>query len=229
LVNSDLIVWGNDMRARRIARLTRRPARKRERLETDERKAQLLELGMRLFAERTYDEISMDDLAREAGVSKGLVYHYFKTKRDFYVAGLREIARDLLDKTTRHAPDLPPLDRIREGVDAYLDHVKAHARAFVALMRGGIGSDPEVASVIEGVRASYVDRFLNDIAGTPLASLAQGNKLIRTALRGWLGFVEAASIDWLTHDDVDRVRVREMVVEILVATLRAVGAPVASH
>lgn len=215
------------MRARRIRRTLGR-VKKRERLETDERRAQLLALGMRLFAERTYDEISMDDLAREAGVSKGLVYHYFKTKRDFYVAGLREIARDLLDKTTRHAPDLPPLDRIRQGVDAYLDHVKAHARAFVALMRGGIGSDPEVAGVIEGVRASYVDRFLNDIAGTPLASLAQGNKMIRTALRGWLGFVEAASIDWLTHDDVDRTRVREMVVEILVATLRAVGAPVAN-
>src|SRR6185437_12151180 len=158
------------MRARRIRRVvTRARTRKRERLDTDLRKAQLLELGMRLFAERTYDEISMDDLAREAGVSKGLVYHYFKTKRDFYVAGLREIARDLLDKTTTHAPDLPPLERIRRGVDAYLDHVKAHARAFVALMRGGIGSDPEVASVIEGVRASYVDRFLHDIAGTPLA------------------------------------------------------------
>ena len=216
------------MRARRELRRAvrtqvRTQKRRRERLETDERRAQLLELGMRLFAERTYDEISMDDLAREAGVSKGLVYHYFKTKRDFYVAGLREIARDLLDKTTMQAPDLPPLERIRRGVDAYLDHVKAHARAFVALMRGGVGNDPEVASVIEGVRASYVDRFLHDIAGTPLASLAQGNKLIRTALRGWLGFVEAASIDWLTHEDVDRVRIREMVVEILIATLRTVG------
>src|SRR5579862_7824441 len=131
---------GRRLRAK-VAAVRGRVKRRRERLETDARRAQLLELGMRLFAERTYDEISMDDLAREAGVSKGLVYHYFKTKRDFYVAGLREIARDLLEKTTTHSPDLPPAERIRRGLDAYLDHVRAHARAFVALMRGGIGSD----------------------------------------------------------------------------------------
>jgi AcrR family transcriptional regulator len=198
---------------------------RRVRLETDERRTQLLELGMRLFAERTYDEISMDDLAKEAGVSKGLVYHYFKTKRDFYVAGLREIARDLLEKTTTQSPDLPPLERIKRGLDAYLDHVGAHARAFVALMRGGIGSDPEVASVIEGTRTAYVDRFLNDLAGSPLAAMATGNQLIRTAFRGWLGFVEAASLDWLSHADVDRVKVRDLLIEMLIATLRAVGAP----
>jgi AcrR family transcriptional regulator len=211
-------------RRERVARV-REVRRGRVRLETDERRAQLLALGMRMFAERTYDEISMDDLAREAGVSKGLVYHYFRTKRDFYLTGLREIARDLLEKTTTQAPDLPPLERIKRGLDAYLDHVKAHARAFVALMRGGIGSDPEVAAVIEGTRTAYVDRFLHDLAGSPLAAIAAGNKMIRTALRGWLGFVEAASLDWLSHQDVDRAKVRDMMLEMLGATLRAVGAP----
>ncbi|HTJ41171.1 MAG TPA: TetR/AcrR family transcriptional regulator [Kofleriaceae bacterium] len=211
---------------RRIARARiEQRTRRRERMETDERRAQLLALGMRLFAERTYDEISMDDLAREAGVSKGLVYHYFKTKRDFYVAGLREIARDLLEKTTTHAPELAPLERIKQGLDAYLDHVKSNARGFIALMRGGIGSDPEVASVVEGTRTAYVDRFLHDIAGTPLASFAAKNTMIRTAFRGWLGFVEAASLDWLSHDDVDRVRLRDMMIEMLLSTLRVVGAP----
>jgi AcrR family transcriptional regulator len=198
---------------------------RRVRLETDERRSQLLELGMRLFAERTYDEISMDDLAKEAGVSKGLVYHYFKTKRDFYLAGLREIARELIEKTTTQPANLPPLERIKRGLDAYLDHVGAHARAFVALMRGGIGSDPEVASVIEGTRTAYVERFLHDLAGSPLAAFATGNKLVRTALRGWLGFVEAASLDWLAHGDVERAKVRDMMLELLLATFRAAGAP----
>ena len=210
---------------RRVAQRTTPRVRRRERMETDERRAQLLALGMRLFAERTYDEISMDDLAREAGVSKGLVYHYFKTKRDFYLAGLREIARDLLEKTTTQAPELPPVERVKRGLDAYLDHIRAHAKGFVALMRGGIGSDPEVAGVIEETRSAYVDRFLHDIAGTKLASFAQGNTIIRTALRGWLGFVEAASLDWLSHDDVDRVRMRDVMLEMLLATLRAAGAP----
>jgi len=197
----------------------------RRRLETDERRTQLLELGMRMFSERTYDEISMDDLAKQAGVSKGLVYHYFRTKRDFYLAGLREISRELLEKTTTIAADLPPLERITRGVDAYLDYVKAHARPFVALMRGGIGSDPEVASVIEETRAAYADRFLSDIAGSPLAAIAKDNQLLRVAVRGWLGFVEAASLDWLTHGDVDRVPLREMMIAMLIASLRFAGAP----
>ena len=207
----------------RSERKTRR--RERVRLETDARRAQLLALGMRLFSERTYDEISMDDLAREAGVSKGLAYHYFRTKRDFYVAGLREIARELLDKTTTIGADLPPIERIRRGLDAYMDHVGAHARAFVALMRGGIGSDREVAGVIEETRSAYVDRFLHDLAGSPLATFSAGSKLLRTALRGWLGFVEAASIDWIAHPDVDRARLRELMVDVLLAAMRAVGAP----
>ena len=200
--------------------------RRRVRLETDERRAQLIALGMRLFSEATYDDLSMDDLARAAGVSKGLLYHYFRTKRDFYVAGLREIARDLLAKTLTPFRTRSLSIRIRRGLDAFLDHVGAHARPFVALMRGGIGSDPEVAAVIEGTRTAYVDRFLEDLAGSPLSSFANDNPMIRTAFRGWIGFVEAATLDWLSHDDLDGTRLRELMVDTLVGVLRAIGAPV---
>ena len=58
----------------------------RARLEVDERRAQLMKLGIELFAARAYDEVSIDELSRMAGISKGLLYHYFPTKRDFYVA-----------------------------------------------------------------------------------------------------------------------------------------------
>ena len=201
---------------------TRRP---RVRLDNDQRRAQLLELGMKAFAERTYDEVSIDDLARAAGVSKGLLYHYFRTKRDFYVAGLREIARELLAKTLWQPQDAAPLERIRSGLDAFLDHVEGQARSFVALMRGGIGSDPEVAAVIEATRTAYVDRLLEELGGSPFAALVAGNPLYRTAARGWIGFVEAAIIDWLANGGVDRQRVRDLLVDMLLATLRAVGAP----
>lgn len=198
---------------------------RRVRLDNDLRRAQLIQLGMAAFSERTYDEVSIDDLAKAAGVSKGLLYHYFRTKRDFYVAGLREIARELLDKTLgqEHAA-LVPIERVSRGLDGYLDHVGGHARAFVALMRGGIGSDPEVAAVIEEVRTAYVDRFLADLAGSPLAGVAVGNPLFRIAVRGWLGFIEAASIDWLSRPEVARDKVRDLILNMLVAMLRAAGA-----
>jgi len=200
--------------------------RPRVRLDNDQRRAQLLTLGMDAFAERTYDEVSIDDLARAAGVSKGLLYHYFPTKRDLYLAALREIARDLLDKTLRQPAELPPLDRVRVGIDAFFDHVGVHARAFLALMRGGIGSDPEVAAVIEETRLAYLDRMLFELSGTPFAAVVRGNPLWRSALRGWIGFVESATIDWLSHGaDVDRRQLRDLLVDNLIATLRMVGSP----
>src|SRR3954447_20353749 len=76
-----------------------RAARPRTRLENDARRAQLLELAQAAFAARSYDEVSIDDVARAAGVSKGLLYHYFPTKRDLYIAGLREAARQLIERT----------------------------------------------------------------------------------------------------------------------------------
>ena len=81
--------------AKAVARVTKRRPGRRIRLDNDARRAQLLELGQKAFAERTYDEVSIDDIARAAGISKGLLYHYFPTKRDLYVtltADARQVA-----------------------------------------------------------------------------------------------------------------------------------------
>lgn len=211
-----------------MARALAKPrARRRVRLDNDARRAQLLEVGRKTFAERTYDEVSIDDLARSAGISKGLLYHYFPTKRDLYVAGLRATADELLTKTVAAAaPHLPPLERIRAGLDAYLDFVIAHARPFSALLRGGIGSDPEVVGVIESTRTAYVERLLTDTESTPLAVAAASEvPLVRIGVRGWLGFVEAASLEWLQLGRPDRRALRDLLIDTLLATLRTVLGP----
>jgi AcrR family transcriptional regulator len=184
----------------------------RARLEVDERRAQLVTLGIDLFAAHAYDEVSIDELARAAGISKGLLYHYFPTKRDFYIATVQEAARQLLELTAT-SEELPPLDRLRGGLDAYLDYVDAHAPAYSALMRGGVGSDPEVARVIDDTRTKMCDRLLlelPDVTPTPL---------IRTAVRGWLGFCEATSLDWLERRSVERSQIRDLMLEVLLATI----------
>ena len=79
----------------------------RSRLAVDERRAQLLELGLRLFGTRPYDEVSIDDIAADAGVSKGLLYHYFGSKRAFYVATVQHAAAVLLEALTSVDQDLP--------------------------------------------------------------------------------------------------------------------------
>jgi AcrR family transcriptional regulator len=193
------------------------PRTPRARLEVDERRAQLVRLGIDLFAARSYDEVSIDELARAAGVSKGLLYHYFPTKRDFYIATVNDAARQLL-ALTETSTALPPVERLRASLDAYLDYVNAHAPAYAALMRGGVGSDPEVARIIDETRARMSERLLlemPEVTPTPL---------IRTAVRGWLGFCEATSLDWIDRRAVQRLEVRDLMLEVLLATI-----PIASR
>ncbi|MFN0247946.1 MAG: TetR/AcrR family transcriptional regulator [Kofleriaceae bacterium] len=195
--------------------------KRRVRLDNDQRRAQLLALARNAFSDRAYDDVSIDDLAKEAKISKGLLYHYFPTKRDLYVAGLSEIAAELVAAVTATGGDAP-IDRARAGLDAYLDHITRHQRAFVSLMRGGIGSDPEVAAVVDGVRAKMFETFLND---QPFAPLVKGDARFETAVRGWIGFVEAATIDWCTNPRLSREQVRELLVDALFGVLRVVSPP----
>lgn len=193
------------------------------RLETDQRRAQLLALAKGAFSNRAYDEVSIDDLAREAKISKGLLYHYFPTKRDLYVAGLQEIASELVAAVTTVAEDAAPIDRVRASIDAYLEHVSRHGRAFVSLMRGGIGSDPEVVAVVEGVRTQLFQAFLS---GSPFAPMLVGNPRFETAIRGWIGFVEATSIDWVANPRLTGEQLRELLTQILFEIIRVVTPPV---
>ena len=203
--------------ARPAADAARRPA-PRARLEVDERRAQLLALGLTIFSERSYDEISIDDIARAAGISKGLLYHYFPTKRDFYVAALRAASKELLDETLGTAPDASPEEKVEEGVRTYLAYVERRGAAYVALMRGGIGSDPEVAAVLEETRATFLGRV---VAGLPPEATGP---LIHTTMRGWIGFVEAASIDWVARRAVPIEQIVALAKVLLFDALRAATA-----
>lgn len=204
--------------ARRAVRRAR--PRRRVRLDNDARRAQLLALARKAFADNSYDDCSIDDLAHEAKISKGLLYHYFPTKRDLYVAALREIADELVARVIAISVDLPPAERVRGGLDAYLGYLEHHARAFVALMRGGIGSDPEVAAIVEGVRKRLSDLLLE---GSPFAKLLGDSPRFTVAARGWIGFVEQVSIDWCADPRMSRGELIELLSQILFAIISTVA------
>lgn len=190
----------------------------RSRLQVDERRAQLLSVGMDLFSRHGFDELSVDDISRAAGISKGLIYHYFESKRGFYIACIRASAEELRTGTDLAATK-NPLDELRAGLDAYLGYVEAHARAYLTLFRGGIGFDPEVGRIVEQTRLHFVHRMLENL-DTHVAKLPR----VRNALRGYVGFVESAAIDWAHHHDVDREALLELLVTMAEQTVRAVGA-----
>jgi AcrR family transcriptional regulator len=192
-------------------------ARERARLQVDERRAQLLELGLQLFTDRTYDELSIDDIAAAAGISKGLLYHYFPSKRDYYVEVVRRAAAHLVERTAEAGVDASP-DSLLHGLDAYLDFVEQHARSFTAVMRGGVGSDAEVQTIVEAARTAIAERIITRLGAR------DPSPLLRAALRGWIGFVEAASLDWLARRDLPRGELRALLAHMAVAALMTTGA-----
>jgi len=177
---------------------------RRARLTTDARREQLVALGGEMFSERPFDDVSIDDIAAAAGISKGLLYHYFPSKREFYVAGVRAAAAQLRE-VVEPDPELPPPERLRVSLEAYLDYVEHHAEGYIALMRGGIGSDAEVREIVEESRTVIIDRSIADL---PLKT--DPTTLLRLAMEGWVGYVEATSLSWLERRAVPRERLREL-------------------
>lgn len=188
----------------------------RTRLPVDERRAQLVELGIEAFSRRPYDEVSVDDVAAQAGISKGLLYHYFATKRDFYVETVREVAARLL-VSTEPDPAQPPLMQLEAGLRAYLDFARRHGPVYASLMRGGVGADQEVTRVMERTREALADRITAGIgqqAATP--------KALRLAMRGWIGFVESTCLEWIVKKEVDAELLLRMWVAVLLELISRV-------
>jgi len=193
-------------------------AEKRARLSVDERRAQLLDLALTIFVDRTYEEISIDEIAKAAGISKGLLYHYFPSKKAFYVAAVRQASEELLAETdvAKELPSSPPNDPLllRRGYLAFLSFVERRRVAYSFLLRGGLGVDPEIRELVEDTKRRLVARMLEK-AG-PVGQDAR----LRTTLRGVIGFVEAVSLDWLDHGDLDRDELADLLARV---TLDAVA------
>jgi AcrR family transcriptional regulator len=181
------------------------PAPRRVRLQIDERRAQLLALGTKLFSSRSYEDISIDDVAEQAGISKGLLYHYFGGKREFYVEVIRAASQELL-KLTEPDPHLPPSHRLRAAVDAHLNYAQAHAAVYGAIYRSGVAIAPEVSKILEQHREVVLGYFLRDFG------ISRPRPVLRTALRAWISMFEGACLDWIASPRLDREALRELLV-----------------
>lgn len=182
----------------------------RLRLEVDERRAQLVAFGLTYFSDRSYEDVSIDELAKAAGISKGLLYHYFPTKRAFYSATVEAAAEQLLDATLLQEGGVSR-DRVVRGLRAYFDFVETRKSAFTSLFRAGT-LVPEVNERVEATREAFVERILEQL---PLTR----TPMMRAALRGWIGSVEAISLEFAKHGDFDREAAIELLTEQLFSAL----------
>jgi AcrR family transcriptional regulator len=185
----------------------------RTRLATDARREQLLDAGVALFARRSWEDVSIDEIARACGVSRGLLYHYFAGKREFYVATVEAAVARM------HAIEpeltLPPTEQLRVGLERYFsiaeDEPDAHA-----VLRGVPSSDAELQALLEHDRRAFADRVL---AGMPGAG--GGSPLAHATARAWIGAVEQAGRDWLERREVPREHLAAVLADALIASMLA--------
>ena len=185
------------------------------RLDVDERRRRLLDLGADLFARHAYDELTMAAIAREAGISKALLYHYFPGKQAYFAATLEDKAAELAE-LTEPDPSLPPIEQLTRALDAFLAWVEANRAAYGKLVRSA-AAIPEVREVVDRVRDATSARILDGLAGGR-GDIAPAT---RTAVRAWLWFMDGAILDWVEHEDLTREQLRGLLLDTLTG---AVGA-----
>jgi len=200
--------------ATRIAQVTG-PAYTR--LDVDERRRQLVELGTELFTKHSYGELSMAQIARYAGISKALLYHYFPSKRDYFVATLERAAEELRVATE---PDQskPPLEQITGSLDGYLELIEENSASYEKLIESAT-TVAEVRELIDNVREMTAQRILAGIVpeGT------EQPPAVRAAVRAWLWFMDGACLDWVRERDFSRRELRDMLLGTLMGSIVAAG------
>jgi AcrR family transcriptional regulator len=186
------------------------------RLEPDARREQILTCATRLFGERPYAAVSTTDIAREAGVARGLLNHYFGTKRDLYLAVVRQMV---------HLPGSDDVvagtgslrRRVERSVAWFLDAVAAQGAAFVAVTGAeGVGDDPDVERILAAADDAAARRVL-EMVGLPADDPQQ-----RAVVRAYGGLVKAAVREWLREDALTREQVELLLTRALVTILRDV-------
>jgi AcrR family transcriptional regulator len=184
----------------------------RSRRSAGDRRAQLVEIGLDLLPTTPVQELTIDEVARRAGISRSLLFHYFATKREYYTA-VTQAAADLLWEHLLPRPGTPPEEQVRGMVDRYVGWVDTYRETHLSFVRGAAGGDPWVAEVYETTRERLVDLAIGAL-GLP------DDTARRQLIRAWFAFTEDLVNQWAREPAMSR----DELVTLLIAVLdRLVG------
>jgi AcrR family transcriptional regulator len=184
------------------------------RLQVDERRRQLIDAGSALFARHAFEEISMRQIAASAGVSKALLYHYFPNKIELFKAAVGEYAGEL-QRITEPSGQGSPVEQLSASLDGYLVWIERNAETWAKLMQSA-STLPEAREVVQDFRAATLENIVVRLTGKQAPPAA-----LRTTLHGWLGYIDAAILDWVEHHDLTREELRDLLVAAFAAALFA--------
>lgn len=180
-----------------------------------ERRQQLLRAALEVFAEHDYDDVSVDQVAELAGVSHGLVFQYFGTKKDLYVATVEPLIEEFRGRIAPD-PSLPPPERLRRSLRAYAEEISTHPQGYRFLMTRGVGFEG-VREKLQEARGAAVGRI------APQMGLDPERPEVRVGLLSWIAFLDSAMLDWLETGEPDV----DALVEVIAGALRGTAEVIA--
>ncbi len=187
------------------------PTPRWRRLDHDERRQQILTCARRLFSERPYSAVSTTDIAKEAGVARGLLNHYFGTKRELYLAVVRSLMQMPTNPVPLQAPGRGIEVVIGESVERWLLMLEHNRGTWLAAIGArGLGRDPEVEAILDEARERAVDRLIEALQTYEAATAPPE---LRATIRAYSGFAEAASIEWLERGRLTREQLQTLLVQ----------------
>ena len=187
-------------------------AGQRRRLEPDARRQQILSVAVRLFGERGYADVSTTDVARAAGVARGLINHYFGTKKDLYLAVVR-VMLTVPSSAVAGLPagDLPP--RVDALVTWFLDVVSRHSASWLAAIgAGGTAGDPDVDRVI----GEAIDRAAASVLDAT-GFAGRRSEALHAMARSYVWFGASTAREWLQRGVLTRPQVHRLLATTLLA------------
>ncbi|HEY3747915.1 MAG TPA: TetR/AcrR family transcriptional regulator [Pseudonocardiaceae bacterium] len=191
------------------------------RLEPDQRRAQILACARRLFGERHYEAVSTTELAKESGVARGLINHYFGTKRELYL----EVVRELMfipEFTVEQLAHGTIEQRVAGSLDRFLAVIERNRAMWLAtISTGGYGRDPDVEQIMQEADEIAVDRMLETVG---LNHITAGREELRAMIRSYSGMAKAATREWLVRRSLTREQVHTLLCGTLLTIITQVHA-----
>jgi AcrR family transcriptional regulator len=172
-----------------------------------DRRAQLVEIGLELLPTTPVQELTIDEVARRAGISRSLLFHYFPTKRD-YLTAVARAAADVLLQHLVAGPDAPSAEQVTGMLDRYVGWVETYRDSYLAFARGAAGGDPWVAEIYEETRERLVEAALVAL-GLP------DGRARRQVLRAWFAFTEALVGQWVQEPTMSRSELLRLLRDVL--------------
>jgi AcrR family transcriptional regulator len=185
---------------------------KRIRLNPEARRAQLIDLGVEMLATRRLDELSVELIAKAAGISRGLLFHYFPSKQDFHLEVARAAAAEMIRRTEPDASQTP-VDALRGALTSFMDYVEENPDNYKSLVRGAASGDAAMRAIFDETRSTMAQRILDVLASMGLEVSAR----MRIAIAGWVAYVEECVVRWIDTRTIDRDELLELLTKSLPA------------